>query len=53
VPIELVADKIGVVLVVLGVMHFFNLYVFNRMRRRGQADLRPPLPADARLNASI
>jgi len=47
--IELVCDKIGVVLIVLGVMHFFNLYVFNRLRRRGQADLRPPFPPDARI----
>jgi hypothetical protein len=35
--IELVCDKIGVVLLVLGGMHFFNLYVFNRLRRRGRA----------------
>jgi hypothetical protein len=48
--IELVSDKIGVVLIVLGVMHFFNLYVFNRLRRRGQADIRPPLPPDARIS---
>ena len=48
--IELVSDKLGFVLVVLGVMHFFNLYVFNRLRRRGQADLRPPLLPDARIS---
>src|ERR1700682_3597982 len=30
--IELVSDKLGVVLLVLGVMHFFNLYVFSRIR---------------------
>jgi hypothetical protein len=47
--IELVCDKIGLVLIVLGAMHFFNLYVFNRMRRRGRADLRPPFPPDARI----
>jgi hypothetical protein len=23
-------------------MHFFNLYVFNRMRRRAMADRQPP-----------
>jgi len=34
--IELVSDKIGVVLLVLGVMHFFNLYVFSRLRKRAQ-----------------
>jgi hypothetical protein len=47
--IELVCDKIGLVLVVLGVMHFFNLYVFNQLRRRGQAELHPPFPPDARI----
>jgi hypothetical protein len=39
---ENLAGKIGAVLVVLGVMHFFNLYVFNRMRRRAIADRQPP-----------
>ena len=34
--IELVCDKIGVVLLVLGLMHFGNLYVFNKLRKRGQ-----------------
>jgi hypothetical protein len=33
--IELFSDKIGVVLLVLGVMHFFNLYVFHKLRGRG------------------
>lgn len=50
--IELLSDKIGLVLVVLGAMHFLNLYVFNRLRKRGAADLRPPFPADARVAAS-
>ena len=40
--IENLAGKIGGVLVVLGVMHFLNLYVFNRMRRRALADRSPP-----------
>ncbi|MBB4639116.1 hypothetical protein [Longimicrobium terrae] len=31
--IEMLAGKIGVVLFVLGGMHFFNLYVFSRLRR--------------------
>jgi hypothetical protein len=47
--VELVCDKIGVVLVVLGVMHFFNLYLFSRVRRRAQAHMAPPLPPDARV----
>jgi len=50
--IELVSDKVGTILVVLGIMHFLNLYVFNRLRRRGQEHLDPPpLPPDARMFA--
>jgi hypothetical protein len=33
--IEALSWKVGLVLVVLGGMHFFNLYVFTRIRRRG------------------
>ncbi len=36
--IELVSDKIGIVLLVLGGMHFFNLYVFSRMRKRSRSN---------------
>ena len=32
--IELVCDKLGIVLMVLGFMHFSNLYVFTRLRKR-------------------
>jgi hypothetical protein len=46
---ELVADKTGMVLLVLGFMHFFNLYVFSRIRRRGHETMPPPLPPDALL----
>ena len=42
--IELVCDKIGVVLLVLGTMHFFNLYVFNQLRKRGERTAPPPPP---------
>lgn len=31
--IEMLAGKVGVVLFILGGMHFFNLYVFSRLRR--------------------
>jgi hypothetical protein len=31
--IELVSDKVGMILLVLGAMHFFNLYLFDRLRR--------------------
>jgi hypothetical protein len=33
--IEFFSTKIGWVLLVLGAMHFSNLYVFSRLRRRG------------------
>ena len=32
--LETLSTKMGMVLLILGVMHFFNLYVFARMRRR-------------------
>ena len=40
--IEFFSTKIGLVLLVLGGMHFFNLYVFSRMRRRGLIRNAPP-----------
>jgi hypothetical protein len=51
--IEIVSSKIGVVLLVLGLMHFMNLFIFSRMRRRSRTGLasaslsatRPPLGA--------
>lgn len=36
--IELVSDKIGIVLLVLGGMHFFNLFIFSRLRKRSRLD---------------
>ena len=33
--IEYIATKLGVVLLVLGFMHFFNMFNFNRMRKKG------------------
>lgn len=45
--VQLLTDKIGTVLLVLGVMHFFNLYLFNRFRRRALDELPtaiPPIP---------
>lgn len=32
--IELLSSKVGTVLFLLGIMHFFNLYLFSRFRRR-------------------
>ena len=39
---ETVSMKVGGVLLVLGAMHFFNLYVFSRIRRRAQLHHEPP-----------
>src|SRR5215204_203423 len=47
--IEALSIKIGLVLLVLGAMHFFNLYLFTRIRRRAQLPFAPPPVApDAR-----
>jgi hypothetical protein len=45
--IEALSWKVGLVLLVLGGMHFFNLLVFSRMRRRSAiADAPPPIAPD-------
>jgi hypothetical protein len=45
--IEALSWKVGLVLLVLGGMHFFNLLVFSRMRRRSAiADAPPPVTPD-------
>lgn len=47
---ELVSDKVGFVLIMLGVMHFVNILVFSRMRRRAMDRLPsapPPIPPTA------
>jgi len=46
--IEALSVKVGMVLIVLGVMHFFNLFVFSRMRRRKtNINTQPPVGPDA------
>ena len=40
--IEAVAVKLGGVMLVLGAMHFLNIYIFNRMRKAAQLDQAPP-----------
>jgi hypothetical protein len=49
--VEMMSDKLGLVLVVLGGMHFFNLYVFSRIRQRGVRSMTPVVP-DAVLRVS-
>ena len=45
--IETLSVKVGLVLLVLGAVHFFNLYVLSRFRRRRMLETAPPpiLPA--------
>src|SRR4029079_19555847 len=46
--IEALSVKVGMVLLVLGGMHFFNLFIFSRMRRRSIArPNHPPVGPDA------
>jgi hypothetical protein len=40
--IEALSVKVGMVLLVLGGMHFFNLFIFSRMRRRAAFRHGPP-----------
>jgi hypothetical protein len=42
--IEVESDKIGVVLLILGAMHLFNIYIFARLRRRATEPAAAPLP---------
>ena len=34
---EFVSTKLGLILLILGVMHFFNMFNFDKMRRKGLA----------------
>lgn len=47
--LEALSTKVGLVLVVLGVMHFFNLFVFSNMRRRAQRKVPPTIPTTSGL----
>ena len=40
--LEALSAKVGVVMLVLGGMHFFNIMLFNRWRPRGQLQAAPP-----------
>jgi hypothetical protein len=41
---EALSTKIGVVLLVLGLMHFFNMVIFAKLRERGELNVTPQLP---------
>lgn len=52
--IELLSSKLGHVAVVLGAMHFFNLYVFTVMRKNARLQDAPPpvLPTGVKVGAA-
>jgi len=41
--VEYISTKLGIVVLVLGGMHFFNMFNFSRMRKKGIADCPPPI----------
>ena len=51
--LETISRKIGVVMLVLGAMHFFNILVFSKMRRRALLlTVPPPIPPQAHVNVA-
>jgi len=49
--IETLAAQVGLVLLVLGGMHFFNIFIFNRVRRRHALEsVPPPVMPDRRID---
>jgi hypothetical protein len=52
--IEMLADKLGYVLLTVGGMHFFNLFVFSRIRNyaQGRRGWHPPVAPDAVLRVT-
>ena len=46
---EVLAEKLGFLLLSLGIIHFFNLYLFHRIRQRTQLSILPP-PIQAQMH---
>lgn len=40
--VEYISTKVGIVMLVLGGMHFFNMFNFSKMRKKGLAHRSPP-----------
>ena len=45
--VEFLSTKVGLVLVVLGAMHFFNMFNFDKMRRKARRHETAATPVDA------
>lgn len=43
--VEYISTKLGIVILVLGVMHFFNMFNFSRMRKKAHTHRPPPIAA--------
>lgn len=41
--VEYISTKLGIVMLVLGGMHFFNMFNFSKMRKKGLAHRSPPI----------
>jgi hypothetical protein len=53
---EFLSTKLGLVLIVLGTMHFFNMFNFDKMRRKGtrpRCDQPTPAPAGLPVNQTV
>lgn len=50
--IEILSAKLGVIMLLLGGMHFFNMYVFSRIREHGIVQRTTPVAPDAVLRVS-
>ena len=51
--LETVSRKVGVVMLVLGAMHFFNILVFSKMRRRALLQaVPPPIPPQTHVSVA-
>jgi hypothetical protein len=42
--VEYISTKLGIVMLVLGGMHFFNMFNFSKMRKKGVAHNPPTIP---------
>ena len=51
--LETLASKLGWLLLSLGLMHFMNMFVFHRIRRRAHLAARPPVRPTGQVAAAV